>query len=189
MRIIGGRHRGTKLADLAGDKTRPTSDRVRESLFNILDGGRFGMATKDAIVVDLFAGTGALGLEALSRGATTANFVENDAAALRVLRANIDRLKRTGDATVMAGNATSLGAWRNDPATLVFADAPYGTGAGLEAVLNLHHIGGIAPEAVIVIETAKSEALPQDQLMAQGLQLADKRTYGKAALHFITNSD
>ena len=113
MRIIGGRHRGTKLADLAGDKTRPTSDRVRESLFNILDGGRFGAVVRDAVVIDLFAGTGALGLEALSRGAQHASFVENDGAALGVVRANIARLKRGDDTAVLAGNATSLGSLCN----------------------------------------------------------------------------
>ena len=83
MRIIAGRHRGTKLAQLVGADTRPTADRVRESLFNILEGGRYGRVLPDAIVVDAFAGTGALGLEALSRGATSASFIERDRTATR----------------------------------------------------------------------------------------------------------
>ena len=91
MRIIGGRHRGAKLADLAGDKTRPTADRVRESIFNILAGGRYGLPLVNGIVLDLFAGTGAIGLEALSRGAAWANFVERDPAALAVVRKNIHK--------------------------------------------------------------------------------------------------
>ena len=89
MRIIGGRHRGAKLADLTGQKTRPTADRVRESVFNILAGGCYGSPLVNGVVVDLFAGTGAIGLEALSRGASKACFVENEAAALAVLRQNI----------------------------------------------------------------------------------------------------
>ena len=84
MRIIAGRHRGTKLAEPAGASTRPTADRVRESLFNILAGGRFGEAVIDARVIDAFAGTGALGLEALSRGAAHASFIERDPGALKL---------------------------------------------------------------------------------------------------------
>ena len=130
MRIIAGRHRGTKLAQPAGADTRPTADRVRESLFNILEGGRFGRVIEDAIVIDAFAGTGALGLEALSRGAKSASFIERDQAALSVLRANIDRLKRVEDSHVIAGDATSIPAWRGPPATLMFADAPMEAAAG-----------------------------------------------------------
>ena len=131
MRIIAGQHRGTKLAQLVGADTRPTADRVRESLFNILEGGRFGQILTDAIVIDAFAGTGALGLEALSRRAKSARFIERDMKALSVLRANIDRLKCPGDCKVVAGDATSITAWQGPPATLMFADAPYGSGDGL----------------------------------------------------------
>ena len=185
MRIIGGTHRGTKLADLDGKNTRPTSDRVRESLFNILEGGRFGAPIRGNAVIDLFAGTGALGLEALSHGAAHASFVESDANALAVLRANINRLKRTSDAAVIAGNALHLASWRASPASLVFADAPYGTGDGLQAVANLRRIAALAPGAVIVIETGKGEQIDADLAAAHALSLVDSRKYGRALLHFL----
>lgn len=186
MRIIGGQHRGTKLADLAGDKTRPTSDRVRESIFNILAGGRFGAPLHDSVVIDLFAGTGAMGLEALSRGARMAAFVENDREALGVLRANIDRLKRAGDCRVIAGDATTLASWRGDLATLVFADAPYASRDGLRAINRLCTIGALADQALIVMETGKDETPDSDLLGEAGLEIVDARAYGKAMVHILT---
>ena len=123
MRIIAGRHRGTKLAEPAGASTRPTADRVRESLFNILAGGRFGEAVIDARVIDAFAGTGALGLEALSRGAANATFIERDPGALNTLRSNIARLRREADAAVISGDATNIASWRGYAAGLLLAAA------------------------------------------------------------------
>ncbi len=185
MRIIGGQHRGTKLADLVGDKTRPTADRIRESLFNILQGGRFGHILNGATVIDLFAGTGALGLEALSQGAAHASFVENDAAALNVIRTNIAKINRQDDSVVIAGNATTLGRWHNPPADLVFADAPYGSGDGLLAIDNLARIGAMRPGSLIVIETGKNETLDNELLVSSTLALLDTRRYGKAQLLFL----
>ena len=185
MRIIGGQHRGTKLVELANDKTRPTSDRVRESIFNILSGGRFGMPLPGGIVIDLFAGTGALGLEALSRGAARSYFVENEASALAVLRANISKLKRAGDCTVIAANATSLAAWRGERADVVFADAPYESGDGLTAIAGLGRIGALAPNAVLVVETGKQEMLVPDILAEAGFGIVDARAYGKAMVHIL----
>lgn len=187
MRIIGGRHRGTKLADFAGNKTRPTADRVRESIFNILAGGHYGSPLVNGIVLDLFAGTGAIGLEALSRGAVRANFVENDPAALAIVRKNIDKLQRMDDCRVIAGDATRLVNWRGNPANLVFADAPYGTGDGLRAVANLNAIGALLPESIAVIETGRQEELDPDILATTNLKRIDSRRYGKAAVHFLTS--
>jgi len=189
MRIIGGRHRGTRLAELGGDKTRPTADRVRESIFNILAGGRFGTAVPEAIVIDLFAGTGALGLEALSRGASSVAFIENDNDALSVLRANIDRLKRRENCQVIAGNATTLAAWRGQPATLVFADAPYGTGDGLQAITALQRIGALDKTFVGVVETGKAEQLDPALLTESELVCTDERIYGRAKVHFLTRPE
>lgn len=188
MRIIGGRHRGTKLVDLDGDKTRPTADRVRENLFNILAGGRYGAQLKDAHVLDLFAGTGALGLEALSRGAKTACFVEKDHNALSVLRSNIARLKQQENCVVVSGNALLLTSIRGDKANLVFADAPYGTGDGLLAVTHMLNIDALTPDALIIIETAKHETLDTDLMHANHLACQESRAYGKAALHFLCSS-
>ena len=185
MRIIAGRHRGTKLAQPTGADTRPTGDRARESLFNILEGGRFGDVLAGAAVIDAFAGTGALGLEALSRGCDHANFIERDRAALSVLRANITRLDREADSRVIAGDALSLASWRGRPASLMFADAPYGSGDGLAAALRLADIGALAAGALIILETEKSEQ-PDPELMAAGrLSPLDDRRYGRARLHFL----
>ena len=108
MRIIAGSRRGTKLTKLDAANTRPTADRVRESLFNILDAGRFRRILDGAVVIDAFAGTGALGLEALSRGCAFASFIERDQQALAALRQNITRLDRADDSRVIAGEDYGL---------------------------------------------------------------------------------
>ena len=185
MRIIAGRHRGTKLTEPAGASTRPTADRVRESLFNILAGGRFGEAVLDSHVIDAFAGTGALGLEALSRGAAHASFIERDPGALKTLRANIDRLGRQADATVIAGDALKLASWRGDAAGLVLADAPYGSGDGLTVAARLGEVGALAPDALVVIETGQGETLDETALANAGFTILDSRRYGRARLHFL----
>jgi len=185
MRIIAGNRRGALLTKLDATGTRPTADRVRESLFNILQGGRFESRLAGTTVIDLFAGTGALGLEALSRGAAHASFVENAPAALAVLRANIAKLRYQPISSVIAGDATRLAHWRGPVASLVFADAPYATGAGLTAVCGLVRLRAIAPDAVIIIETGKAEILDPDQLAQSRLDLAEQRHYGRAMLHFL----
>ena len=185
MRIIAGRHRGTKLAQPAGADTRPTADRVRESLFNILEGGRYGRSLADAVVIDAFAGTGALGLEALSRGAASATFIERDQTALSVLRSNIDRLKRADDCRVMAGDATGIIAWRGPGATLMFADAPYGSGDGFTAAQRIAKLGGLASGALVIVETDKSEQPPEEDVAASGISVLESRRYGRANLHFL----
>jgi 16S rRNA (guanine966-N2)-methyltransferase len=185
MRIIAGRHRGTNLAQPAGADTRPTGDRVRESLFNILEGGRFADMLAGGAVIDAFAGTGALGLEALSRGAEHASFIERDQAALSVLRANIDRLDREADSRVIAGDALSLASWRDRPASLMFADAPYGSGTGLAAAIHLADIGALAAGALVILETEKSEYPDPASMTAASLSPLDDRRYGRARLHFL----
>ena len=137
-------------------------------------------------MLDLFSGTGALGLEALSRGARTACFVEKDHNALSVLRANIARLKQQNSCMVIAGNALSLTGIRGDKASLVLADAPYGTGEGLRAVANLHTIGALCSESVVVIETGRQEEHDPDILAKTTLKPVECRHYGKAAVHFLT---
>ena len=185
MRIIAGRHRGTKLAEPAGASTRPTADRVRECLFNILAGGRFGEAVTGARVIDAFAGTGALGLEALSRGAAHASFIERDPGALKTLRANIARLGREADAAVVSGDATRIASWRGDAAGLLLADAPYGSGDGLTATARLAELGALASGALVVIETEQGESHDETALANAGLASLDNRRYGRARLHFM----
>ena len=185
MRIIAGRHRGTKLAEPAGASTRPTADRVRESLFNILAGGRFGEAVIDARVIDAFAGTGALGLEALSRGAAHASFIEQDPGALKTLRLNIAQVRREADAAVISGDATNIASWRGDAAGLLLADAPYGSGEGLTVAARLAELGALAPGALVVIETEQCESHNETALANARLALLDERRYGRARLHFL----
>lgn len=175
MRIIGGTHRGTTLTDVgAGDPAahlRPTSDRVRESLFNVLQGGRFGDPVRGARVLDLFAGTGALGLEALSRGAVHCTFVDNGKVAGKLLSANIAKLRRGADTTVLKTDASKLPA-PTQPCSLVFLDPPYGMGAGVKA-LNAALTGGwLTQDAMVVLEESSAQPAPR------GFRTLDSRRYG-----------
>ena len=133
MRIIGGRWKGLRLSPVGkgdqGAHLRPTSDRVRENLFNLLMGGRFGDPVTDAVVLDLFAGTGALGLEALSRGASSATFVDDGRVAGKLLAANI-ALAKPSNVKNLKRDATRLPSCDGEPANLVFLDPPYGKGLG-----------------------------------------------------------
>ena len=157
---------------------------MRESLFNVLAGGRFGEVVEDAHVIDAFAGTGALGLEALSRGASHASFIERDQAALATLRANIARLKREPGLPGDCRRCAVACQLAQPPAGLLLADAPYGTGAGIEAALRLISINALAPDALVVIETERGEALDEDVVNSAGMRQLDDRTYGRARLHF-----
>ncbi|MCG6884277.1 MAG: 16S rRNA (guanine(966)-N(2))-methyltransferase RsmD, partial [Silicimonas sp.] len=165
MRIIGGRFRGLGLAAVGkGDAAahlRPTTDRVRESLFNILEGGRFGDPIAGVQVLDLFAGTGALGLEALSRGAAAVTFVESGRVALRLLNANIEKTRERSLCRVVTADATRLQVNAGQPADLVFLDPPYGTRLGQQALDAARHGGWLAPGALVVWED-KSEVAPPE---------------------------
>jgi 16S rRNA (guanine966-N2)-methyltransferase len=177
MRIVGGRWRGMPLADVgAGDAAghlRPTADRVRESLFNLLAHGRYGdpAPPEGRRVLDLFAGTGALGLEALSRGAVAATFVDQGAAALALLRRNLARLGAEA-ATVVSRDATRLGRNPGAPFDLVFLDPPYARGLGERAVASALAGGWIAPGGLVVWEESVNQSPPP------GLTLRDSRRYG-----------
>jgi 16S rRNA (guanine966-N2)-methyltransferase len=185
MRIIGGSHRGRALAGLGGGdaaaRLRPTGDRVRESLFNLLAHGGFGAPPPPAgrAVLDLFAGTGALGLVARSRGAATATFVENGRPALRLLHDNIARLDAAAAARVIAADATRLGANAGPAFDLAFLDPPYGRGLGGRALAAAIAGGWLAPGALVVWEEADAVAPPA------GLTLIDARRYGSAMISLL----
>lgn len=185
MRIIGGEFRGRRLASVgkgdAGAHLRPTADRVRESLFNMLAGG-FGDPCRGAVVLDMFAGTGALGLEALSRGASGATFVENGRTALRLLRENIGICRVEARTRVVQRDARKLGACPKDAATLVFLDPPYGKQMG-EAALTAALSGGwMAQGALIVWEENTEVSAPE------GLSLLDERRYGDTMIRIFENA-
>lgn len=184
MRIIGGRNRGRALAALGkGDSAahlRPTSDRVRESLFNVLENA-YGGAVSGARVLDLFAGTGALGLEALSRGAAHATFVETGRKSLALLSQNIRLCHAEAQTEVLRCDATRLPACPA-PCDLVFLDPPYGKGLG-ETALAAAMRGGWIPEGALVIWEESREMIPP-----AGLHLLDARRYGDTVISFCENS-
>lgn len=187
MRIIGGRFKGLGLASVgkgdAGAHLRPTTDRVRESLFSMLEGGRFGSPIEDAIVLDLFAGTGALGLEALSRGAEAVTFVENGRAALKLLTENISKTRSADETRVLRQDVTRLGTCDGKPATLIFLDPPYGTGKGARALAQAMAGGWLASDALVVWED-DAEAEPPE-----GLAKVDARRFGQTWLTFFRVRD
>lgn len=175
MRIIGGQHRGLTLTAVGqGDAAahlRPTSDRVRESLFNVLMGGRFGNPVDGAHVLDLFAGTGALGLEALSRGSAHVTFVDSGRAAQKLIRANIAKCRREADTVLLTCDVARLPV-AAQPCQLIFADPPYGQGLGQQALKAAQATGWIAPDAVIVLEDNTAQPAPA------GFTNLDQRRYG-----------
>lgn len=181
MRIIGGTHRGTALAAVGkgdvGAHLRPTTDRVRESLFNVLQGGRFGDPINGARVLDLFAGTGALGLEALSRGAAHVTLVDSGRVAQTLIRENVAKLRRQDDVTVLGTDASKLP--QGEPCQLVFLDPPYGQDLGGKALLAAKATGWIAPDALIVWEESRAQIAPR------GFTSLDQRRYGDTWVSFF----
>jgi len=181
MRIIGGEFRGRTIFAPSGAAVRPTADRVREALFNILEHGDFDL--RGARVIDLFAGSGALGLEALSRGAAFALFVEEAAGARAAIRRNIESLGLTGRTKLFRRDATHLGALLASlaPFELAFVDPPYDRGLAPLALRGLSEGGWLAPCAHVVVETRDTEALD----LPPGFALLDERTYGETKLRFL----
>ena len=175
MRIIAGQWRGRPLVTPKGDETRPTADRTREALFSMLV-SRLG-SFEGLRVADLFAGTGALGLEALSRGAAHCTFVENERLALDALKANVAKLGANAD--VRAGSALALGT-APQPFDLILMDPPYMTGAGSVALDKLGRQGWISPATLISIETSKKETVEVD-----GFDTDVVRDYGKARITLL----
>jgi 16S rRNA (guanine966-N2)-methyltransferase len=176
MRIIAGQYRGRPLVAPKGDTTRPTADRTREALFSMLT-SRLG-SFEGLRVLDLFAGSGALGLEALSRGAATCTFVEQDSAALDCLRNNIARLGAL-HAEIRAQSVMALGP-APAPYDLVLIDPPYESGAGVVALERLRRLGWIAPGALVSVETAKKESVTVD-----GFAVDVERVHGKAKITLL----
>jgi 16S rRNA (guanine966-N2)-methyltransferase len=175
MRIVAGKFKGRDISGPTSIATRPTSDRVRESLFNILAHGIDGFDIENARVMDLFAGTGALGLEALSRGAKFCQFVEDSAEARGIIRKNADAFGAIGLCKIWKRDATDLGDCApQSPYDLVFADPPYNKGLGEKALQSLLLGKWLASGAVVVLEEAEKAQVPD----ISGLTLLDTRIYG-----------
>jgi 16S rRNA (guanine966-N2)-methyltransferase len=181
MRIVGGRLKGRALHAPASREIRPTSERLRESIFDILM-HRFEGAVEGARVVDLFAGSGALGIEALSRGAQFALFVDNGAEARALLRANVESLALGGVTRIWRSDATKLGRAPAGPAFgLAFLDPPYDKGLAGPALAGLCGGGWLAPGALVVVE----EAAKAEISAPAGLRAEDEREYGEARVTFF----
>ncbi len=177
MRVIAGEWRGRKLVAPAGIATRPTADRTRETLFSML-ASRLG-TFEGLRVADLYAGSGALGIEALSRGAAHVVFVEHDRDALNAIAANLASLGATDRARVIAGSAARL-APIAEPVDLLLADPPYAAGSGNAVVAAVLAGKWLAPGAMVAIETARG-----DPVDAQGLEVEAERDTGRARLTLL----
>ena len=181
MRIVGGQYRGRPLAAPEDDHTRPTSDRVREAVFNILAHGIPGSTVAGARVLDLFAGTGALGLEAMSRGAAFCLFVEEDAGARALIRRNVEALGLTGTTKIFRRDATQLGpAGRTGGFALVFLDPPYGKGLAEKALASAAVGGWLDDAAIAVIEEQKGVTIA----LPSGFAALEQRTWGDTQVLF-----
>lgn len=184
MRIVGGEFRGRALAAPRSDAIRPTTDRTREAVFNVL-AHAFPGSLEGARVLDLFAGTGALGIEALSRGAAHCVFIEQSAEGRGLIRDNVEALGLQGRTKIFRRDATDLGAVGTfSPFTLLFADPPYGRDLGERALASARAGGWLAPGALCVVEEAQSAAFAEPA----GFRLADRRDYGDTAIRILTLS-
>jgi 16S rRNA (guanine966-N2)-methyltransferase len=186
MRIVGGRHRGRKIIGPQddADALRPTSDRARESLFNILEHGRFSLdgtsLVREARVLDVFCGTGAFALEALSRGAAAATLIDKDPAAIALVHRNLTALGETAKARVVQADATKPPR-ASDAHALAFLDPPYRSGLATEALTALDEAGWLVPNALCVIEVERREPCGAPP----GFTALDERSYGRARLVFL----
>ena len=173
MRVVGGLQKGRNLATPASRDIRPTADRLREAIFNILIHA-YDDPMEDARVLDLFAGTGALGIEAVSRGAKFALFVDNGAEARALMRDNVEALGLGGVTKVYRRDATNLGpAHPMEPFSLVFLDPPYAKGLADKALISLRDGGWLTPGALLVVEEAKVAAFAAPE----GFEELERRAY------------
>lgn len=184
LRIVSGAFRGKAIKAPAGAATRPTSDRARQAVFNILEHAPWSDGVAGKRVIDLFAGSGALGLEALSRGAAFCLFVETDEAARGAIRENVDAMHLFGQTRVHRRDAAQLGVrpGADGPAfDLAFLDPPYAKGLGEVALARLAEGGWLTPGAIVVFERGADEPA----FSVPGYELLDERAYGAARVFFL----
>ena len=184
MRIVGGRWRGRILKGPVGAEVRPTSDRLREALFNVL-AHAYDDVADGARVIDLFAGTGALGIEALSRGALFTLFVDDSAEGRALVRANVEALGLGGVTRIFRRDATKLGPMPPQaPFTLAFLDPPYGRGLGGPGLVSLREGGWLAPGALCLLEEHAAAVID----IPPGFSELERRTYGDTQVIFLRNA-
>ena len=186
MRIVGGSHKGRPLSAPSGRATRPTADRTREAIFNKLNHASWARGVEGARVIDLFAGSGALGLEAMSRGAAFCLFVETDAGARGAIRDNVETLQLWGNTRLHRRDATKLGAkpaGLGAPFDLVFLDPPYKAGLGPPALQALVAGGWVGDNAIAVFEMGADE-----RVETPGWTLIDEADHGAARVVYLTRA-
>jgi 16S rRNA (guanine966-N2)-methyltransferase len=183
MRIVGGKLKGRVLQGPGSNAIRPTSDRLRETLFNIL-AHSYGNPVEDALILDVFAGTGALGIEALSRGARFALFVDESAKACTIVRANVEALGLSGAARILRRDTRNLGQMaEQEGSNLVFLDPPYGKGFVPPTLKALRDGGWLCKDALLVIE----EGADADVGLPDGFVALEKRLFGDTQLVFASS--
>ncbi len=181
MRIVAGSHKGRRLAAPEGRDTRPTSDRVREAVFNILEHGLTWRGLDGARVADIFCGTGALALEALSRGAAHAVLVDNNRTALDVARRNVETCDEIGNVTLLMNDATRPMPRPRHPVDLAFLDPPYRSDDARPTLEALRDGGWLADDALVVVEAAEKAFFSPPA----GFQIIDERRYGDTRVYFL----
>lgn len=184
MRIVAGTLKGRAIVAPEGQGTRPTSDRARQAVFNVLEHAAWAGPLAGARVLDLFAGSGALGFEAISRGAAFCLFVETDDAARGAIRENVDAFSLFGQTRVHRRSATDLGARpgsAGEPFDIAFLDPPYGKGLGEQALARLVEEDWLRPGAIVVFERGSGEP----EIETPGYQRLDARDYGAAQVLFL----
>jgi 16S rRNA (guanine966-N2)-methyltransferase len=184
MRIVGGKFKGRAIRTPEGGNTRPTSDRARESIFNVLAHAEWAPSLEGARVIDAFAGSGALGFEAMSRGAAFCLFVETESSARGCIRDNIEAFQLFGSTRIHRRSAVDLGskpAGLGEPFSIVFLDPPYAYNLVPPALDQLARGAWITPQALAVAETSSDEEAP----VAPGWEKLDERLYGAARVTFL----
>ena len=181
MRIVAGTFRGRPLVAPKGQSTRPTADRTRQALFNVLEHAVWSPGLEGARVIDLFAGSGALGLEAISQGAEFCLFVERDEAALRALRGNVAALGLADRTRIDRRDAGKLGPCAGEPFDLAFLDPPYGQGLAEMALARLAEGDWLAPDALVAVERGADDP----QIVPRGFEALDARSWGAARVSFL----
>lgn len=181
MRVISGKARGKKLISLEGMNTRPTLDRVKEALFNII---QFDIVDKN--ILDLFAGSGAIGIEAISRGARSVTFCDNSKDAIRIINTNIKETRSSEQSTVLNKDyisALKYLAEKNEKFDIIYLDPPYKTDFANIAIKHIIDLNLLSKDGIIILET--DDTNKEEELNKQGIEIFDKRKYGRAILIFI----
>ena len=181
MRIISGKARGTKLYTLEGENTRPTLDRVKESLFNILQ-----TKLKDAIVLDLFAGSGALGIESLSRGEKKAIFCDHNKEAINVIKKNLNKTNFEGQSLILKTDyQKALESIKDEKIDIIYLDPPYAKNMVVPAVEKIIKLDILAIDGLIIIETDDEKLILENLEKIKNINLYDLRKYGRVKLLFL----